>query len=70
MIIKILTELKENNKGTQLELQQRTRKYKQNKSELNNTITEMKNILDEFNSRLDDTEECIRDLEDRIVEIT
>lgn len=48
-------EIKENNKATQLEIQQKTRKYKKNQSELNN-------IIIEFNSRLD-TEECIRDLE-------
>ena len=29
----------------------------------------MKNTLERFNSRVSDTEECIRDLEERIMEI-
>lgn len=41
IVIKMLTELKENNKGTQLEHLPRTIKYRKKGSELNN-ITEMK----------------------------
>ena len=35
-----------------------------------NIITEMKNTLEGINSRLNDTEEWIRELEDRVAEIT
>ena len=59
----------EKNGGTQWELQQRVKKYK-NQSELKNMVAEMKNTLDGINSRLDDTEKCISNLEDRIVVFT
>ena len=37
---------------------------------MNNTINEIKNILEGINSRITEAEEWIRDLEDKIVEIT
>ena len=37
---------------------------------MNNTITEIKNTLEGTNSRIIEAEECIRELEDRMVEIT
>ena len=39
-------------------------------TEMKTTIMEIKNKLGGINIRLDDTEEQIRDLEDRVVEIT
>ena len=37
---------------------------------MNNIISEMKNTLEGINSRITETEEWIRDLKDRMVEIT
>ena len=37
---------------------------------MNNTINEIKNSLEGINSRITEGEERIRDLEDKIVEIT
>ena len=37
---------------------------------MNNTINEIKNPLEGINSRIIEAEEWIRDLEDKIVEIT
>ena len=37
---------------------------------MNNTVTEIKNTLEGANSRIIEAEECIRELEDRMVEIT
>ena len=37
---------------------------------MNNTITEMKNTLEGINSRITEAEKQIRDLEDKLVEIT
>ena len=39
-------------------------------TERNNTITEIKNTLEGTNSRISEAEEWIRDLEDKMVEIT
>ena len=39
-------------------------------TETNNTITEIKNILEGINSRISEAEEWIRELEDRMGEIT
>ena len=41
-----------------------------NQAEMKNTITDMKNTLKGINIRLNDTEEWIRELEDRVLEIT
>ena len=43
---------------------------KKDQTEMKTTIMEIKNKLGGINIRLDDTEEQIRDLEDRLVEIT
>lgn len=40
----------EKNRGTQWELQQKTRKHKKNLLELNNTVTKMKYTLEGINS--------------------
>ena len=40
-----------------------------NQTEMN-TVTEMKNTLEGINSRLNNTQEWIRELEDRVVDIT
>ena len=37
---------------------------------MNNIISEMKNTLEGINSRITETEEWVRDLKDRMVEIT
>ena len=39
-------------------------------TQMNNIISEMKNTLEGINSRITETEEWIRDLKDRMVEIT
>ena len=39
-------------------------------TQMNNIISEMKNTLEGINSRITETEEQIRDLKDRMVEIT
>ena len=39
-------------------------------TETNSTITEIKNTLEGINSRISEAEEWIRDLEDKMVEIT
>lgn len=59
----------EKNRGAQWELQQKTRKHKNNLLELNNIITKMKYALEGI-SILSDTKECITHLENRIMEIT
>lgn len=41
-----------------------------NQTEWKNIITEIKNTIEGINIRLNDTEESIRELEDRVVEIT
>ena len=43
---------------------------KNKQTETNNTITEMKTTLEGINSRITEAEEWIRDLEDKIVEVT
>ena len=45
-------------------------KIKNKQRLMNNTITEIKNTLEGTNSRIIEAEECIRELEDRMVEIT
>ena len=45
------------------------RRFKE-QTEMNNTINQMKNTLEGINSRITETEEWIRDLKDRMVEIT
>ena len=39
-------------------------------TQMNNIISEMKNTLEGINSRITETEEWVRDLKDRMVEIT
>ena len=45
-------------------------KIKKKQRLMNDTITEIKNTLEGTNSRIIEAEECIRELEDRMVEIT
>ena len=67
MVIKMLTELKRRMN----ELTENFNKViEKHKNEPNNTVTKTNNILQGINSRLEDGEAWIRDLEDRIVEIT
>ena len=66
MLPKLKRRMEEHSENVNKQLENR----RKNKSEMRKTITKMKNTLEIIKSRLDDTEEWIRDMEDKIVEIT
>ena len=71
MIIKIFKEFRRRlDEYSKLKVLTHFECIKKDQTEMNTTIMEIKNKLGGINIRLDDTEEQIRDLEDRVVEIT
>ena len=71
MIIKMFEEMgrRWDEQTEKLEVFNRVRKYKEEQTEVKNTITKMKNTLEGINSRLDDTEDRISELEEKVVEV-
>ena len=70
MIVKMIQNL-----GSRMEKIQQTfnkdrKELKSKKTMMNNKISEIKNSLEGINSRITEAEEWIRDLEDKIAEIT
>ena len=74
MIVKMIQDLRKRMEAKIEKMQEMFNKdleeLKNKQTEMNNTITEMKITLEGINSRIPEAEEWIRDVEDRMVELT
>ena len=70
MILNMIQNLGNRMEKTQETFNKDPEELKHKQTIMNNTINEIKNSLEGINSRITEAEEWIRDLEDKIVEIT
>ena len=70
LVIGVLTKLGKRSDELNEHFNKELENIKKTQSETKSSINEIKNTLEKMNSRLSGTEECIRDLEDRKMEIT
>ena len=70
MIVKMIQSLGNRMEKIQETFNKDLEELKSKQTMMNNTINEIKNSLEGNNSRITEAEECIRDLEEKIVEIT
>ena len=70
MIVKMIKNLENKMEKMQESINKDLEEWKNKHTETNNTITEIKNTLQGISSRIFEEEECIKELKDKMVEIT